>query len=362
MTLRGLGKTVARLDAARRLMNLAMNDAGGGRLDEMTEFGSNRGNLLAWTFVPESLPDGAPLVVVLHGCTQNASLYDRGSGWSDLAEREGFALLYPEQQSANNSNLCFNWYAPGDARRGRGEAQSISQMVSHMVAAHRLDPARVYVTGLSAGGAMTSVMLTAYPDLFAGGAIIAGIPFASADTLPEALARMRGQGHPGRNALAAIARASVKGHTSLPTLSVWHGTRDSIVDPVNADWIVDQWRDLHALGAAPGTVENIGRHLRETWSDDRGRAVVERYDIAGMGHGTPLDTRGGEVCGVAGRHMLEVGICSTSRIAAFWGIADTIASPRPAQQVRHTPNPASRPTNSVETIIEDALRSAGLMR
>ena len=111
-----------------------------------------------------------------------------------------------------------------------------------------------------------------------------------------------------------------------------------------------------------GAVENIGPHRRETWSDDRGRAVIERYDIAGMGHGTPLDTRGGEVCGVAGPHMLEVGICSTSRIAAFWGIADSIVSPRPAKQARHTPHLASRPANSVETIIEDALRWAGLMR
>ena len=89
--------------------------------------------------------------------------------------------------------------------------------------------------------------------------------------------------------------------------------------------------------------------------------MIERYDIAGMGHGTPLDTRDGRLRH-AGPHMLEVGICSTSRIAAFWGIADSIVSPRPAKQARHTPHLASRPANSVETIIEDALRSAGLMR
>ena len=199
--MRRLGPTVARLHKMRKASLAAMAQidslgASSGRLSEMTGFGGNPGALVAKTYLPQGLAPGAALVVVLHGCTQNAALYDRGSGWSELAERHGFAVLFPEQTRANNHNLCFNWYAARDNRRGRGEAASIAQMVKHLVASHDLDPARVFINGLSAGGAMTAAMLASYPDLFAGGAIIAGLPFGVAEGVPQALERMRGQGFP----------------------------------------------------------------------------------------------------------------------------------------------------------------------
>ena len=337
-------------------------------------FGSNPGQLQARTFVPADLPSGAPLVVVLHGCTQNAGVYDIGSGWSQLAQREGFALLFPEQQRANNPNLCFNWYSPDDARRERGEAMSISQMVKHMTAQHELDQARVYVTGLSAGGAMTSVMIATYPELFAGGAIIAGLPFATANSLPEALGRMRGHGGPTRRELSAQVRAAARHSGPMPSLSVWHGTHDTIVHPNNASAIVDQWRDIHGLGTTPGIVETVGQHRREVWRDPDGREIIERYDIRGMGHGTPIATRGNEVCGTVGPHMLDADICSTRRIAAFWGLTDADSISREPRRemvgrvaVRNIESANSRTrighrTGEVGAIIEDALRAAGLMR
>lgn len=365
--MRGLGKIVGRITAARRALDQAGGAVDGGPLEEMTGFGSNPGKLVARTFVPDSLGKGAPLVVVLHGCTQNAALYDKGSGWSQLAGREGFALLYPEQQRSNNSNLCFNWYQPGDANRGRGEAQSISQMVTHMIARYGLDRSRVYVTGLSAGGAMASVMLATYPELFAGGAVIAGLPFASARTLPEALERMRGQGAPSRRLLASRARSAADHSGPLPTLSVWHGTNDSIVDPANAGDLVDQWRDLHGLDGSASKVEQIGQHRREVWRDGNGRAIIERYDIQGMGHGTPLSTRGKDALGVAGPHMLDVGISSTRRTAEFWGLSEpgeaaVASTARPQAPAR--PVTQAQPANDhgPGKIIEDALRAAGLMR
>ena len=276
--MRRLGNTVARLNASRRAMHLAIaNDDG--RLEEMRGFGSNPGALGARTYVPADLQSGAPLVVVLHGCTQSASIYDKGSGWSQLADRHGFAILYAEQGRANNANLCFNWYMPRDARRGRGEALSISQMIEHMTAKHQLDSSRVFITGLSAGGAMTAVMLATYPELFAGGAIIAGLPFASANTLPEALDRMRGRGGSTRRELAKRAGAAAPHKGTTPTLSVWHGTRDTIVDPVNSAAIVDQWRDLHGLGTTAGVIETVDGHRREVWHDANGREVIEKYDV-----------------------------------------------------------------------------------
>ena len=225
-------------------------------------------------------------------------------------------------------------------------------MIGHVTATHDLDPARVFITGLSAGGAMTAVMLAAYPDLFAGGAIIAGLPFASANTLPDALERMRGTGGPPRRELADLARAAAPDRGPVPTLSVWHGTRDHIVAPANAIAIVDQWRDLHGVGDVSAKVDRVDGHRRETWRDGQGRAVIERYDIAGMGHGTPLDTRGSESCGTAGPHMLEANICSTRRIAEGWGLTRgviTNSEPRiavTAGPLTSTPSMAPRTSTS----------------
>src|SRR5688500_5048007 len=123
-----------------------------GRLREVPDFGSNPGKLRMLTYVPPGLAPASPLVVVLHGCTQTAACYDHGAGWSTLADRYGFALVFPEQQQANNPRLCFNWFQPGDIARERGEASSIRQMVEHMTREHDSDRQRVFVNGLSAGG------------------------------------------------------------------------------------------------------------------------------------------------------------------------------------------------------------------
>jgi poly(hydroxyalkanoate) depolymerase family esterase len=332
-------------------------------------FGTNPGELDARDFLPLEAPSG--MVVVHHACTQSAAVYDQGSGWSKLAEQHGFAVLFPQQRRANNSNLCFNWYLPGDARRGLGEASSISQMVKYLATRYRLDRSRIFITGLSAGGAMTSVMLACYPELFAGGSIIAGLPFASANSLPEALERMRGQGFPSGRDLSARA-ASASGHDgSPPVVSVWHGTHDRLVDPANASAIVDQWRHLHGIGNQPGRVEAISGHRRETWSDSQGRTLIEKYDIRGMGHGTPIDMREEDGCGTEGPHMLQVGICSTRQMAESWGLVSEAAprrepSPVPirnADRSRSRPRYTSAPmTSSVQTAIEDALRAGGLLR
>lgn len=365
--MRGLGNIVSGLTAARRTTQAATNDDG--RLRPLLGFGSNPGDLDARLYVPKGKPTA--LVVVLHGCTQTAAVYDRGSGWSKLAERHGFAVLYPQQRRANNPNLCFHWYLPSDARRGRGEAASISQMVQHTTGEHNLDRSRVFITGLSAGGAMTSVMLASYPELFAGGAIIAGLPFASANSLPEALERMRGLGSPSRQELAERMKVAAGHELDPPFLSVWHGTRDAIVDPANATAIVDQWRDLHGVGDGIGRVEALGGYRRETWPNAQGRSMIERYDIHGMGHGTPLDTRDGEACGTIGPHMLQANLCSTRQLARSWGLVALSAyegegatqATEPVFRPIYQPVASVPPPHvSVAAVIEDALRTAGLMR
>jgi poly(3-hydroxybutyrate) depolymerase len=123
--MRSLADTIARLAVLRGQQGTVNHSPGPSSLQALDNFGSNPGALKAWTFVPDRLPENAPLVVILHGCLQTAAEYDHGSGWSALAGQGGFALLYPEQQRPNNPNGCFNWFNPEDTRRGRGEAASI---------------------------------------------------------------------------------------------------------------------------------------------------------------------------------------------------------------------------------------------
>jgi poly(hydroxyalkanoate) depolymerase family esterase len=348
------------------------------RLSDLVS-GANPGDLRGRYYVPPGLEPGAPMVVVLHGCTQSAALYDHGSGWSRLADRHGFALLFPEQQRANNMNLCFNWFQPEDANRGAGEAASIREMVGQMVAAHALDPARTCITGLSAGGAMTSVMLAAYPELFAAGAIIAGLPWGSATTLPEALSSMSAPAHATDKALGDAVRAASSHRGPWPRVSVWHGSADRLVVPANGAAIVRQWCDVHGVSQRPSRVDTVDGYPHRVWTAAEGDIVVEDYVVTGMAHGTPLRPGTGDgQSGIAGAHMLDVGLSSTDRIAAFFGVApdpigraEAAAAPNirlPAVAERDTPRqatpgptPAIPPANDVKTIIENALRTAGLM-
>ena len=192
-----LGKMIQQMGRYRRQWETVMEASGAAtsplhmpdvpsRLTEIAGFGSNPGNLRMLTYVPDSVSSSPALVVVLHGCTQTAAGYDHGSGWSALADRYGFVLLYAEQQEANNPKRCFNWFQPGDIERDQGETHSIRQMVEHAVRRHGVDRSRIFVTGLSAGGAMTSTMLATYPEVFAGGAIVAGLPYHCATSVPEA--------------------------------------------------------------------------------------------------------------------------------------------------------------------------------
>ena len=369
--MKSLSDTIKRLSAFRA--KPVLSGEGQDRLSDLTTFGSNPGALRSRVYIPEKLPAKAPLVVVLHGCTQTAAGYDYGSGWSRLADEQGFALLFPQQQRSNNPNLCFNWFVPDDIRRGQGEARSISQMIETFVVAHGLDRRRIFITGLSAGGAMTSVMLATYPELFAGGAIIAGLPFGGATTVPEAFERMRGQDVRSKLRLQSLVRDASAHSGPWPTVSVWHGSADGTVDLSNAEAIVDQWREVQGLSKTPANSEMVDGHRRRFWRDAKGKVLIEEYIIAGMGHGTPLNT-GEAGLGNGGAFMLDVGISSTRHIARFWGLVPPGITGKVIRAKANAGKPGPVPRRSMaqetippaasdrlQTVIENALRKAGLM-
>lgn len=369
--MRSLSDTISRLKGLR--LNAAASPLAEGRLRPFTGFGSNPGRLKSWIHVPEKVGPGAPLVVVLHGCTQSANGYDESAGWSRLADRFGFIVLYPEQQRANNPNLCFNWFSPADVKRGQGEALSIRQMITTVQTRHHIDAGKVFVTGLSAGGAMAASMLASYPDAFAAGAVIAGLPFAVADTLPEAFDRMRGHGGPGAEELVQLVRNASAHNGPWPRLSIWHGSADATVDQVNASALINQWRPLHGVPFEPSQTDTTNGYAHRVWCDATGSAVLEEYSIAGLGHGTPLDVLGSDHGEVAAPLMLDARISSTRLIANFFGIAPEQAeasrraaeAPIPARVERGRPMAEAAPLTrqaGIQRTIENALRSTGLMQ
>lgn len=362
-----LGQTIAAIKG-RRPRQAGVQTAS---LTAVRDFGPNPGELVMKIHVPAGLPPGAGLVVVMHGCTQKAEDFAGPVGWIELADRFGFVVVAPEQSRANNSNLCFNWYQPGDIRRGGGEAESIAQMVRHMLGRHDLDPARVFVTGLSAGGAMTSVMLATYPEMFAGGAIVAGLPYGVANTLGEALGAMRAATPPTSAVLANHILSNSDHRGPWPRVSVWHGQSDGLVRPAAGEAVADQWRQVHGAPRAPRVARTPGGREFAVWITVDGDPVVELHRIDGLGHGAAVKASGSDGCGTPSAYTPETGVSSSFEIALGWGLADgsgSTSAPGASDGPRLEPPalevftlPVVDP-GGIEAVINSALRSAGLLR
>jgi len=355
---------------------------GSSPLVEVKGFGANPGDLRMFSFVPDDLAPKPALVVVLHGCGQAAADYDLGAGWSTLAKHYGFALLMPEQQPSNNANRCFNWFNPEDTARDSGEACSIRQMIARMVGDHAIDAHSIFVTGLSAGGAMTSVMLATYPEIFAGGAVIAGLPFGVATNVREALNGMFQSSSRAAGELGDLVRNASSHKGPWPKLSVWHGSADRTVNPANANEIVKQWLDVHQLPAAPMSEAEVDGYPRQVWWNADGETVIESYTITNMAHGTPLGIGDNdEHYGAQGAFLIEAGISSSYHIADFFGLTGWIHQPKASSAKGATPDIAAvlsplatlnghsappdqpgRHAIDVGAVITRALTAAGLMK
>ncbi|MBL9017317.1 MAG: PHB depolymerase family esterase [Myxococcales bacterium] len=308
------------------LLALLASRSADAALTAVTGFGSNPGALSMYEYVPAGLPAGRPVVVVMHGCTQTAAAME-AAGWNALADQYKFTVVYPEQNTANNPVRCFNWAGEyGDTAnlvRGQGENLSIIQMVDKAIASHGADSSRVYLVGFSAGGAFVPVMLSTYPERFAGAAIMSGVPYRCATSVNGAYSCQS----PGVTKTAAAWGDLVRGSHAgpYPRVQIWHGASDSIVVPANAAELIKQWTNAHGVDDTADDTETIGAATRTAYKAANGTVVVEAYRITGMGHATATGTDPAGPCtATTGAYFENKGICSTRRAADFFGLLGTV--------------------------------------
>ncbi|MCJ2089003.1 PHB depolymerase family esterase [Methylobacterium sp. E-005] len=231
-------------------------------------------------FIP-SRPDArAPLVVMLHGCTQNPDDFAAGTGMNTLAERAGVFVAYPAQSRQAHAQRCWNWYDPRDQARGSGEPAIITGLTRAIVAEHPIDPARIYIAGLSAGGAAALTIARAYPDLYAAVGVHSGLAAGCARDLGSALMAMQ-VGAPGLAAPTPFGAPATA--TRVPTI-IFHGEDDGTVSVRNADQVLAQ-ANVAGLTARSETLEGRGHPFTRTrYRDSSDRVVVEDWRVRGAGH------------------------------------------------------------------------------
>ena len=261
-------------------------------LTQVNEFGENPGDLKMYTYVPSS--DIKGIVVLMHGCAQAASDFDDETGWTKMAEEKGLLLLLPQQTEINNTGRCFNWFEMNNISRGQGEVASVASMIDYVKAQYNSD--RVFISGLSAGGAMSNIMMATYPEYFEAGAIVAGLPVGCATNLGNAWSCMSGFQFPiptTQQRGDAVRNAAGPYNGTWPKVMIVHSTSDQFVNYKNAGYIFDQWVNVHG-------------------SEERVKLVT----LKGIQHGFPVDPSNG--CGEVGKFVLDAGYCAAEAVAEFF--------------------------------------------
>lgn len=275
----------------------------GARFDELS-FANEAGSRLYKIYVPSGYAgQPLPLVIMLHGCTQSPDDFAAGTQMNALAEEQTFLVAYPAQAQSANVSKCWNWYKSEDQHRDQGEPSIIAGITQQIVQDYAVDPRRIYVAGLSAGGAAAAIMGAAYPDLYAAIAIHSGLACGAAHDVASAFTAMRQGGSDKRHALRNAGR-------SVPTI-VFHGDRDTTVNPTNGDQIIAQSNvnvSVHTRTLRGVTEDGVG-YTRTIGVDENGRTILEHWLIHGGGHawsggsleGSYTDPRGPD----ASREMLR---------------------------------------------------------
>jgi len=267
-----------------------------------------------------------PLVLVLHGCSESAKGVSELTGWNKLADINNFIVVYPQQKIANNPNLCFNWFLQEDINKGSGECESIYEMISYAKKNYKIDSNNIYITGLSAGAAMSVVMASTHPQTFKMAAIFAGGAYKVNSDATESLKAMKGRVVISQDELILRVRLqnpSYKG--SYPALIVYQGLKDPIVHHRSSRYLIKQWTGLNNCDTIPTKVEfnylGIEDIKRSEFTNKAGKVVLTFYEINNMGHRLLIkpgdkEDEGGKL-GVFG---LNKGFHSTYQTAKEFGI------------------------------------------
>lgn len=239
-----------------------------------------------------------PLMVMLHGCTQSADDFAKGTNMNTLADEKGFIVIYPQQSSNANLKKCWNWFEPLHQLRGLGEPAIIAGMVKKVKRMHFIQHDKVFIAGLSAGGAMSIVMGVTYPELFSGIGVAAGLEYQAALNVFNAYAAMANQGPPPVRQGRVAHQVMGKRAKPMPVI-VFHGNADSTVNVLNADQVVEQWITTNNLafdGKVEGWIDHKPKEVREEkrqfgrdftyaqYASLKGEISIDQYTVNGMGH------------------------------------------------------------------------------
>ncbi|MCB9204619.1 MAG: PHB depolymerase family esterase [Flavobacteriales bacterium] len=295
-------------------------------MPEIENFGKNPGKLRLFVHVPKELPEGkVPLVVVLHGCNQDAHGMMRLSGWNKLADENGFIIAYPEQKGTNNMNRCFNWFYGKDTELDKGEVASIHQVVEYMKKNYSIDGDHVSITGVSAGAAMAVAAAALYPGDYSAAASYAGGPFGSGNVI-SGVGSMFGWVDRKPWEWARRVREANEGYRGeYPKMVILQGTDDPVVNPMNANEIMEQWTGLHEIDRDSVSVQqnfqDNPKVTRSSWSEGDKKELVVLYEFKGLGHvlavevGNEKDQGGSD-----GLFSVDIGFHSTYWIAKEFGL------------------------------------------
>lgn len=259
-------------------------------LTEVESFGANPGNLKLYYHSPvKPGPEKIPMVVALHGCGETAKGFSKLTGWNKLSDLHNFMVLYPQQKAGNNPNGCFNWFNEDDIEKGKGECYSIYEMIIYMQQHFPVDTSRIYITGVSAGGAMTMVMAVTYPALFQRATVYAGGAYKIALNTLDAGKAMLGNQHPDMKELTELARQQNPGYQGkYPPLTVYQGLTDPVVNYRNAAYIINQWAGLNDADTIPDKFESgyagVKDMSRMEYADSAGNIIITYYEIAHLTH------------------------------------------------------------------------------
>lgn len=296
------------------------------QLFEIDSFGANPGNLRLFAHTPKDVKSKKPLVVVIHGCGQNANEAASLSGWNKLADIHDFITIYPQQKILNNPNLCFNWFNANDVSKGSGECESIYEMIKHVQRKYHIDSTKIFVTGLSAGGAMSTVMMATHPELFNCGAIMAGGAYKIADDVLESPKVMLGKKNISDKEMIDKVLEQNPGYTGkFPKMIIYQGSADPVVSPKSTRYLINQWTGIHNCDTIADLTTNayagIKAITKKEFQNKKKETVVTFYSIEGLGH--KLLIKPGDANNEGGKKSffgVDIGYHSTFHVAKEFGI------------------------------------------